>query len=181
SGRGEHEISSCWGKLRILSVTGGPAGRRPAPRMPAHGCVALEDGSQVPHHLNYLMAQGSWSKLGIYLQHGLTPPVSGSAWMPTASTAFTYKLVVLPLPWLVGLSTAYPGLRLLGAFRRMRRARRRAAKLRCPECNYDLRHRPRRCPECGALAPLAIAVRCQSLPASNKMNVTQGRHARRRT
>jgi hypothetical protein len=156
SERGEHEISSCWGKVRILSVTGAPGGRRPAARMPAHGAVSLQDVSQVPHHLNYLLPEGSWSKAGIYLQRGLTPPVTGNAWMPTPSTAFTYKLVVLRFGWIVGLFLTYPVLRIAGLGRRALRARKRIERLRCPTCNYDLRHRPAQCPECGAATPLRI-------------------------
>ena len=51
--------------------------------------------------------------------------------------------------WAVTVALAAP---LAMALVRWRRERRRAARGLCPQCGYDLRASPQRCPECGAPA-----------------------------
>jgi hypothetical protein len=154
--RGEHEISTGQGRLRYLLVSGGPAGQRPRPRMPAHAACPLDDLDRVPHHLNDLTAEYTWSRAGGSFQRGLTPPAVGQSGVATAATAYTFYLVSLPFPWVIAGCLALPAARVSNAARCAWRGRRRTRRMRCPACGYDLRHRPRRCPECGAGTPAAI-------------------------
>ena len=74
---------------------------------------------------------------------------------PAASNPARERVLILPY-WLPVLLTA-----LLPAWAALhwRRARRTASRLRgglCPQCGYDLRATPGRCPECGAAAAVKL-------------------------
>jgi hypothetical protein len=55
--------------------------------------------------------------------------------------------IVVPYWFLVAVSSAFPLRFAISRYVRMRRGRRGA----CPECGYDLRATPERCPECGTV------------------------------
>jgi hypothetical protein len=57
-----------------------------------------------------------------------------------------HRIIAVPY-WLITVVLSSP---LLHALLVARRRRRRSARQLCPDCGYDLRATPRRCPECGA-------------------------------
>ena len=63
-----------------------------------------------------------------------------------AGTVQRWAALVLPHPWLLLLTGAYPAWRVVRAWA-MRRRNREGL---CRSCGYDLRATPGRCPECGA-------------------------------
>jgi len=73
--------------------------------------------------------------------HRQRPPPGRSDW--------NRCLIVLPM-WLVLLPTALP---LVAWWRHRRRASRNTGK--CPQCGYDLRATPDRCPECGMVPQIS--------------------------
>jgi hypothetical protein len=75
----------------------------------------------------------------------------GVYWSLSPSRTF-----VVPL-WLVAVASAIAPLRWGARVRRNRVRRSRVRRGRCPECDYDLRSSPDRCPECGAPAAAAVA------------------------
>lgn len=76
----------------------------------------------------------------------------GEVWVPLASGNTTlsfhvppYRLIAVPY-WFIATLLSLPLIRALIASRRRRR---RIARQLCPDCGYDLRATPGRCPECG--------------------------------
>jgi hypothetical protein len=63
------------------------------------------------------------------------------------------RTLIVPYWLLVACSMLLPAIWL---FHRSRRKRRRSRK-HCPNCNYDLRATPHRCPECGAVPSTSLA------------------------
>jgi hypothetical protein len=80
-----------------------------------------------------------WNSLGFGLER-----VSGPGGSPAAWTLIVPCWAITPIAMLASLF----GVRLI--IRRRRRDRRLRLGL-CPECGYDLRSSPYRCPECGAV------------------------------
>jgi hypothetical protein len=78
------------------------------------------------------------------------PTVAGFFFGHSVSSAEHWTLVLLPMPFVVGLFAILPVVRIAFEIRRRRRARRQDAG-RCVICGYDLRATPNQCPECGAL------------------------------
>ena len=58
----------------------------------------------------------------------------------------TYRLIAVPY-WFIATLLSLP---LLRAFVASRRRRRCVERLLCPDCGYDMRATPGRCPECGS-------------------------------
>jgi hypothetical protein len=104
-------------------------------------------------------ATWSWGRLGAGHVGWEAPPAQSLLnrmgfrfYHSSLSTSFSDSHdEVLTLPaWVPVALFAIPPALLL---RRRLRTRRRARSGRCPQCDYDLRATPDRCPECGAVPP----------------------------
>ena len=69
----------------------------------------------------------------------------------------TYRLIAVPY-WFIAALLSLP---LIRVFVVTRRRRHRLARQLCPDCGYDLRGTPGRCPECGASEPRPAAPAAQ--------------------
>jgi hypothetical protein len=81
---------------------------------------------------------------------GRGSPVAGFFFGRCEDEFTTWRIGLLPLPFIVLLFALLPLAELMMIRRRRRRTRRLAAGL-CVRCGYDLRATPRKCPECGAM------------------------------
>jgi hypothetical protein len=95
----------------------------------------------------------TWSFAGFERQEGRVvvepsrPPASLVGPLPRTAMPFRAWLVPywFPVLWLVLL----PAARVVRVVRHSRRARHRRLRGLCPQCGYDCRATPERCPECG--------------------------------
>lgn len=76
-----------------------------------------------------------------------------------SASPFNTWVVGMPLWGLVVLAGILPSLCLAPSIRRWRRN----VEGKCPNCGYDLRASPDRCPECGAAIPTPAGVGCSSI------------------
>ena len=120
-----------------------------------------------------------WNRVAVTPQHRQTTwhyrvgEVFDAATAPRGRAGFTFQTVsdptgartgiavqgwVLGVPfWAITLATALlPATRVL-QWPRTRRRQNRIARGLCPNCSYDLRATPDKCPECGEKSPAATA------------------------
>jgi hypothetical protein len=94
--------------------------------------------SKIDQSQERLSAQCQWRLLGVGVGRHVF-------WAGEPLKPLTNRVLILPY-WLLAVVTSAPpamrGIRLL-------RARRRVIHSLCPQCGYDLRATPERCPECG--------------------------------
>jgi hypothetical protein len=93
-----------------------------------------------------------------------------------SADASPYRLIVLPLAYVVALMAIAPGVWTVLAVRRHARSR----NGRCTQCGYDLRATAGRCPECGAAAVspgnLKSEIRNPNVEIRNKSEARSGKH-----
>src|SRR5688572_312021 len=100
-------------------------------------------GADAARPVSSFFPPDAFTRLGLHLHHERHP---------VGAPRVTLRETTIALPlWLIALLSATPP--TLALVHHRRRARRARATL-CPNCGYDLRATPDRCPECG-LAPAA--------------------------
>jgi hypothetical protein len=124
-----------------------------------YGLAFHSSGAAMRFHWHYIRRAGDKLSIGSMWAQA-EPNWTGFAWnvAPTGQTAPNGKpwarqgTVAVPHWFVIVVSAALPGL----WFRRRRRARYRLQRGLCPDCGYDLRATPERCPECGAVPGKSI-------------------------
>jgi len=89
------------------------------------------------------LGQVRWMHLGFYSSH-----ITG--FVATGIPPIHDEYFCIP-HWCFLAVCGIPGVIMLRRWRRRRRAERRTISGLCPNCNYDLRATPDRCPECGTV------------------------------
>jgi len=79
-------------------------------------------------------------------------PTPNNAMSPWTVNAYFKVLFRVPY-WLLAILLAIPPILWSAQFFRLRRRRNRIRNGLCPQCGYDLRATPDRCPECGTISP----------------------------
>jgi hypothetical protein len=117
-----------------------------------HGPSGNQEFSAVDHYAYVKKANETagvgrpWRFGGFWIENlSFAPRGSRSAWLP-------YTDFVVPLYAVILVSLILPGVML----RRGARERKRKRVGLCARCGYDLRATPECCPECGAMASVAV-------------------------
>jgi hypothetical protein len=149
------DLDSTWG------LTVGMLERRPvsyAPLMPQafRGGLSVTGEYQAPDpaYARYMMRVSSWEvSLGPNerrrfgpIEYARFPCIRGASSSPYAIGVS--RQVTVPYYWVVIACLAAPVLQAIRSGRSLRH-RHRLRHGQCPQCGYDLRATPERCPECG--------------------------------
>jgi hypothetical protein len=121
------------------------------PALPNGAGVTMSPESEI------LTPSGAWFRK-------IRTPIGGVVYQDRGTTAWRangfYGAVEIPWWSLIVLFSAWPASRWLAN----RRRRARVGRGQCPDCGYDLRATPDRCPECGAVAE-GLAIESKPTPA----------------
>ena len=137
--------------VRGVLIVRWSAYRRPTPEARDGGFTTFLIRFDYTDYLKYAKADDEWSIPGTVL--GLRV-----ARDPRPQYSSVRRELILPY-WILALVTGFlPATFAVRAVKRRSRTRQSGV---CPECGYDLRATPNRCPECGTL-PVPAGVRCEA-------------------